>query len=463
MNITEISNIMDDAKKIHFVGVGGISMSSLAAITKEQGYQVTGSDRIETALTQKLSKQGIDISYGHKAENVEGSSLIVYTAAVHSDNVELSYAEKRKIPTCSRADYLGWLMSKYKNRIGVAGTHGKSTITSMLAEIFIAAGANPTVISGAELTSMGGAYRIGGDEYFIFEACEYCDSFLSFIPTTAIISNIEYDHADYFKTMDHLRNSFVKYAECAENVLICSDDKESVNLKERFGEKTVTFGFTNSDYSSVNLTFENGFASFDIICNQEVLCHITLSVPGKHNVLNALAAAAIAFMHGVSSIAVSEGLRIFKGAARRFEYMGTTKKGAAVYNDYAHHPSEIKATLSAAKEFGKRIISVFQPHTFSRTANLFEEFCDSFYDSDITVLADIYAAREINTFGISSEALAEKIKNGFYFPTFENIAEYLDKISCADDLILILGAGDIVKLGNMILSEKDGEMPKQDN
>lgn len=454
MNITEVSNIMLKAERVHFVGIGGISMSSLAAITKELGYRVTGSDRTETVLTQKLSEQGIEISYAHRAENVEGTSLVVYTAAVHSDNAELSHAKKNKIPTCSRADYLGWLMSKYKNRIGVAGTHGKSTVTSMISEIFISAGLNPTVVSGAELASMGGAYRIGGNDYFIFEACEYCDSFLSFIPTTAIITNIEYDHADYFKTMDHLKNSFVRYTECAENIIICSEDKESGTLKDRFGENTVAFGFANSDCLPMNLTFDNGFASFDIAWKQKKICHVKLSVPGRHNVLNALSAAAAALIHGVSPEAISRGLEAFRGAARRFEYMGITESGATVYNDYAHHPTEIKAILSAAKQLGKRIIAVFQPHTFSRTASLFDEFCDSFDDSDITLLADIYAARETNTFGVSSESLAGKIKNGVYFPSLENIAEYLNKISSPRDLILILGAGDIVKLGNMIVREK---------
>ncbi len=446
-----ISEIMKTASKIHFVGIGGISMSSLAAITKKNGYTVSGSDRARSSLTEKLSGLGIDIYYSHEAGNIIGSSLIVYTAAVHSDNPELAEAERLGIPTCSRADYLGWLMSGYKHRIGVAGTHGKSTVTSMLAEIFISAGLDPTVVSGAVLSDMGGAYRIGGNDYFIFEACEYCDSFLSFCPTLAVITNIEYDHADYFKDMDQLRRSFLNYINIADTAVISADDKESVMLAEKYDKKTVSFGDSGVTYGDA--VFENGCASYDLIKDGKKLCRVSLSVPGKHNLTDSLAAAAASLSLGVSPEAISDGLSRFHGASRRFEYVGKTESGALIYNDYAHHPSELKATLSAAKAFGKRVVSVFQPHTYSRTASLWDDFTMSFADSDITVFSDIYAAREVNTYGVSSEQLANAVIGGVYLPSFEKIAEYLKDNCNANDIIMILGAGDIVKLGEMIATK----------
>lgn len=453
MNLESLSEIMMSAERIHFVGIGGISMSSLAAITKERGYRVSGSDRNETLLTDRLSASGIRVVYHHSEENVKGASLVVYTAAVHSDNPEIEGAKKLGIPLCSRADYLGWLMSGYTERIGIAGTHGKSTVTSMISEIFISEGLNPTVVSGAELKDMGGAYRIGNKSFFIFEACEYCDSFLSFVPTAAVITNIEYDHADYFKDMKQLRRSFAQYINYAERAIICSDDPESAALiDELHNEKLITFGIENqAEYTASDITFHNGCAEFYVMKNGEKLCGIKLSVPGKHNILNALAAAATAFSYGLSPEGVSKGLERFQGAARRFEYMGTAANGALVYNDYAHHPSEIRATLGAAKAFGKRIVTVFQPHTYSRTAGLWDGFVTAFADSDLTVFADIYAARETNTYGVNSEQLAGAVKGGIYLSSFEKISDYIKNNCNENDIVLILGAGDIIRVGNMIL------------
>ena len=427
-------------------------MSSLAAITRFKGYSVSGSDRTESLITERLSSSGVSVSYGHKAENVVGASLVVYTAAVHFDNPELDYAIKNNIPICSRADYLGWLMIEYEERLGVAGTHGKSTVTSMLSEIFLTALLEPTIVSGAELSDIGGAYYIGKNKYFIFEACEYCDSFLSFRPTVAIITNIEYDHADYFKNMEQLRESFEKYFSFAKKGIISSDDAEAQFLRESFKGELITYGTeNNADYLAENITFEAGYASFDIVKSGEKLTEVKLSVPGKHNILNALAAAAAAFSCGVSPEAVSAGLKKFKGAARRFEYMGKTERGALIYNDYAHHPSEISATLSAAKAFGKRVVTVFQPHTYSRTSSLWDGFVTSFSDSDLTVFADIYAAREVNTYGVNSKQLSESVKNGIYLSSFEEISEYVKKNCGENDIVMILGAGDIIKVGKMIL------------
>lgn len=357
MNAETVSEIMKNAARVHFVGIGGISMSSLAAITKNMGYNVSGSDRTESEITDRLASEGIDVKYFHAAENVNGASLVVYTAAVRKDNPELAEAERAAIPLCSRADYLGWLMSGCRERIGIAGTHGKSTVTSMISEIFMSAGLDPTVVSGAELSDMGGAYRIGGKEYFIFEACEYCDSFLSFSPTTAVITNIEYDHADYFKNMDQLRESFLKYSGYARRTIFCADDPESAELMKKCPGGTVSFGLgQNADYRADNIMYDSfGCAWFDIVRCGTKICCVKLMVPGRHNVLNAIAAAACAFSYGISPEAVKEGLFGFRGAARRFEYLGETETGALVYDDYAHHPSEIKATLSAAKARGRRL------------------------------------------------------------------------------------------------------------
>lgn len=454
MQRNELNTIMGHASHIHFVGIGGISMSSLAAITQEQGFRVSGSDRTMSRLTDQLSACGITIYDGHKAEWVQGASLVVYTAAVHEDNPELREARRLGIPLCSRADYLGWLMSGYRERIGVAGTHGKSTVTSMLTEIYLACELDPTVVSGAELREMGGAYRIGGKNYFLFEACEYCDSFLSFCPTTAVITNVDYDHADYFKSMDQLIASFRQYVGYADRAVLNFDDPESVLLADGYEGEVVSYAIDHeADYTAKNLTWDHGCASFDLIGKGRTLCRVALSVPGKHNVLDALAAAAAALTCGAAPEAVVKGLAVFGGAKRRFEYMGTTAKGALVYNDYAHHPSELRATLSAAKALGHRLVAVFQPHTFSRTAAFFDDFTAAFGDADEVIFADIYAAREENVYGVTSALLAEKTPGAVCLHDDEAIAAYLLASAGEGDLILILGAGDIVRLGCRLLNQ----------
>ena len=452
MKISEIAGIMAKSKKIHFIGIGGISMSSLSAITKTKGYTVTGSDRVKSAMTERLTGQGITVYYSHSEENVLDCDVIVYTAAVGFDNPELKKGLERNIPLITRGEYLGWLMSEYKCRIGVSGTHGKSTVTSMLTEIFIAGKFDPTVVSGAELSSIGGAYHLGSEEYFIFEACEYCDSFLSFCPTTTVVTNLEYDHADYFKTMDQLRNSFRQYVSYGDTAVLNADDDEAVALNKTYNGKTVTFSACGKgDYNAENIVYNGGCATFDLTFRGEALTRITLTVPGVHNVYNALAASASALENGADIEAVKTGLYSFGGAKRRFEYKGKTEKGADGYIDYAHHPSEIKVTLSAAKTFGKRVVAVFQPHTYSRTASLFDDFSTSFCDSDVTLFADIYAARETDTLGVSSELLASKTPNGICLNTFENIAEYLKNNCDGSDIIMILGAGDVIRIADMII------------
>ena len=454
MRRDELNTVMKNAVRIHFVGIGGISMSSLAAITREQGYEVSGSDRVMSKLTERLQKSGITVHEGHNAQWVQGASLVVYTAAVHGDNPELAEAGRLGIPLCTRAAYLGWLMSGYRERIGVAGTHGKSTVTSMLTEIYLAGELNPTVVSGAELREMGGAYHIGGEDYFLFEACEYCDSFLSFCPTTAVVTNVDYDHADYFKTMDQLIASFRRYIGYAERAVLNFDDPESVLLAESYDGEVISYALDHeADYTAKNLTWERGCASFDLVGKGSVLCRIRLSVPGKHNVLDALAASAAALTCGATPEAVVKGLAAFGGAKRRFEYMGKTEAGALVFNDYAHHPSELRATLSAAKALGYRLVAVFQPHTYSRTATFFEDFAASFGDADEVIFADIYAAREENVYGVTSALLADKTPGAVCLHDRRTIADHLLATSGEGDLILILGAGDILKLGELLLPD----------
>ncbi len=451
MNANDVSLIIKGAKKIHFVGIGGISMSSLAVITEKMGYMVTGSDQRKSAITEKMENGGIKIAYGHSSDNVLGADAVVYTAAAHFDNPELKYCLENAIPIITRAEYLGWLMSSYNCRIGVSGTHGKSTVTSMLTEIYMASELDPTVVSGAELSSLGGAYRLGNKNYFIFEACEYCDSFLSFTPTVTVVTNLEYDHADYFKDMEQLRASFRKYVSYGKTAVLNGDDEEALALENGYEGKSVTFSLHGKgDYNAENVRYENGMASFDLVVRNQILSRITLSVPGKHNVYNAIAAAAAALENGCDVEAVKRGLKAFGGAKRRFEYVCKTEKGATVYNDYAHHPSEIKATLSAAKAFNKRVVCIFQPHTYSRTASLFEDFTKAFADADITIFADIYAARETDTLGVSSELLSEKTPNSLCLGDFDSIAKYINENCGENDLVLILGAGDIVNIGKLL-------------
>lgn len=454
MRFSELDALMKKAKKIHLIGIGGISMSSLAMITKEKGYAVSGSDRNESPLTKKLEAAGITVTYAHAAENVRGADLVVYTAAVHEDNPEMAEAGRLGLPLYTRAEYLGWLMSGYRERIGVAGTHGKSTVTSMLAEIYLAGSLDPTVVSGAELSSMEGAYRVGGEEYFLFEACEYCDSFLSFCPTTAVVTNLEYDHADYFKDMEQLRESFRRYIGFGDTAVLNADDPETAALMSDYHGKIVTFGVKNdANYTAKAIEYRLGNAKFALFAGENPLCEVTLSVPGYHNVLNALAAAATALSCGATPEAVQRGLAVFGGAKRRFEYMGKTEKGALVYNDYAHHPSELRATLSAAKAMGRRLVAVFQPHTYSRTASLFDDFAAAFGDADEVIFADIYAAREENIYGVSSALLAEKTPGAVCLGDCETIARHLLATAGTGDLILILGAGDILRLGGLLIGQ----------
>lgn len=455
-----IAQMLDGAKHIHFIGVGGVMMSSLALITHQRGYSVSGTDRSCTAVTESLGQAGIRVLYEHDAAFAQGADMVVYTVAISPDNPEYAYAKANGIPCVSRADYLGYIMMGYVHRVGVAGMHGKSTCTSMCAQIFVDAGVDPTVLSGATTACLNGAYRIGGKEHFIFEACEYMDSFLDFNPSIAIILNAEMEHVDYFKSMEQIRTSFGKYValtgESGFAVVNC-DDPEVMASVEHYVGGTVTFGIEHeyATFRAVDLTYEGGYPSFDILLDGELFSHIQLSVPGRHNVYNALAAAASAHLCGICAADIADGLHRFGGAGRRMEYKGRLN-GAAVYDDYGHHPTEVAATLQGMSRMGfDRVFCVFQPHTYSRTAQLADQFADAFAAADRVILVDIYAAREKDSRGVSSAKLASKIgSHAKYVPEYERIAEILTDEVTARDAVVVMGAGDVYRLFDDLSLEK---------
>lgn len=426
-------------------------MSSLALITKLRGYRVAGSDRTKTTLTERLEKNGIKMYYSHDEENIKGFDAVVYTVAISPDNPEYSYAVREGLLCISRADYLGYIMTGYTNRIGVCGMHGKSTCTSMCAQVFMGAETDPTVLSGAELPSMGGAYRIGGDNFFIFEACEYMDSFLDFNPTIDIMLNIEREHVDYFHSMEQTRQSFAKFASLtgAGGYTVANADNSEVMLSlSDYNGTIITFAVeNNADFTAKNIRYVNGNPDFDILHNGEYFCHVSLSVTGEHNIYNALACAAASYICGIPNDKISDGLAAYTGAKRRMEFKGKVN-GALVYDDYGHHPTEVKTTLEGiAKMNSKCLWCVFQAHTYTRTAEFFDEFTHAFDSADRVIFADIYAARETDTLGMSGARLAEAIGDkASYLGDFDAIAEYLNRTLTEEDTLVVMGAGDIENL-----------------
>lgn len=458
-----LDRIFDTPRRVYFIGIGGISMSSLAHIAMSMGMKVGGYDRTESHITRALAADGAEIFYELSESHIEDYDVIVYTAAIARDNEELAPAleyDRRGEKFCIyRADFLGWLMSKSKNRIGVSGMHGKSTATSMISHIFLAAELDPTIVSGAELEAIGGAYRIGKGDSFIMEACEYQDSFLSFTPNIAVVLNIDMDHPDYFKDLEQIITSFRNYLSIAsDGYAVVNWDCENVRRAcEGYRGKLIRFGYSeDADFRPENISMNCGRAEFDVMKNGELFTHVKLSVSGEHNIMNALASAAAADICHVSPEAVSAGLGGFGGTKRRMELRGSVSglpEGVEVplYDDYAHHPTEIRATVAGALKYGyDRVFVVFQPHTYSRTYRLYREFAESFGGVNL-ILADIYAAREENVFGVSSEALAGEIPGAIYLPSNEKIAEYLRKNLRAGDMLIVMGAGDIIKLDELLL------------
>ena len=451
-------------KRVHMTGIGGVSMSGLARILAYQGYIVTGSDERPSPVTQKLEKEGIKVTIGHCAENVNGADLLVYTAAVKPDNIELVAASGAGIPCINRAALLGEIMKKYPMSFAVSGTHGKTTTTSMLSMIMLEEGLDPTVHVGGELAAIGGNIRIGGSEYFVTEADEYTGSFLKFYPRVAVILNIDYDHVDCFRNIDDVKKAFHSFAEhVPENghIIVNGDDKTALDALNGISRDITTFGLREShnEWSAANIEFDDlGCASYTLLRMGEPVTEIKLKVPGIHNVSNSLAAIAAGSLAGCSITSAVKALLKFTGTCRRFEIKGVSD-GVTVVDDYAHHPSEITATLKAAVKYNhSRIWCVFQPHTYSRTKSLMDDFSRAFDNADFIILTDIYAAREKDTGEVNSSMLAEKIaltgKKAFYIKDFGSIVELLDKNVMPGDLVITMGAGDVYKVGDMFLESR---------
>mgnify|MGYP005750425855 FL=1 len=446
---------------IHFIGIGGISMSGLAEILLKEGFTVSGSDTKESPLTKKLESEGAHIIYGQKAENITpGIGCVVYTAAISRGNPELIEAVAQKIPMLTRAELLGQLMKNYDTPIAVSGTHGKTTTTSMISHILLEADLDPTISVGGILKAIGGNIRVGNSGTFITEACEYTNSFLNFFPKISVILNIEEDHLDFFKDLEDIRHSFRQFTSLLPEdgtLVINGEIKDHQEIYQGLPCRVVTYGpGADYDYSATDISYdENGHVSFDLLRHGEYADHIVLSVTGDHNVSNALSAIAVADLLDIPMDVTKKGLFSFTGTDRRFEYKGEWN-GVTIVDDYAHHPTEIEATLKAAQHSPHNAVwCVFQPHTYTRTKAFFHEFAEALSHADHLVLADIYAARETDTLGISSKDLAdEAAKLGtdtHYFPDFEQIEAFLKENCRPGDLLITMGAGDVVTIGEDLL------------
>ncbi|QOX65584.1 UDP-N-acetylmuramate--L-alanine ligase [Anoxybacterium hadale] len=453
-------------KHVHCIGIGGIGLSAIAEIFLSRGYSVSGSDMKESEITEKLAAQGASVYLGHDGNNIKGADLVVFSAAVSQDNPEITEAEALGIPTASRAAVLGSLMKEYENSIAVAGTHGKTTTTSMISLILEKAQKDPTILVGGNLQEISGNVKVGGSEYFITEACEYMDSFLSLHPKIEIILNIDSDHLDYFKDIEHIANSFEQFAGLVpkDGTVIAYDANPFVNsILKGLNSNVVTFGFNeHCDYFASEIEFNSfGMPSFQIHHSGKILCTIQLSIPGEHNIANALAAFACCHGLGVQIESIVSTLEGYTGTQRRFDVIGITKNNIKIVDDYAHHPTEIKATLKAAQNVPHNDLwCLFQPHTYTRTLALFDEFAESFDAADKIIMAEIYAAREKNIYKISSKELVNEIKrvqpekDVYYFANFEEIASFVINNAQSGDLVITMGAGDIYKVAEIIL-EKD--------
>ena len=449
----KIGQYLVPGSHVHLVGIGGVSMRPLGLVLKGMGMKVTGSDMSASEGTRELEAKGIPVTIGHNAENIQGADCIIRTAAAHNDNPEIAAARASGIPVFERAQAWGEIMRSYKNAVCVSGTHGKTTTTSMLTHILMEADLDPTVMIGGYLPLLHASHRVGHGDTILLESCEYCDSFLNFFPTLALVLNVEEDHLDYFKDLADIQKSFHKFAEMATfGVVANGDDPHTVQALE--GIDYVTFGLGEGNrIHAANMCPD--WRHFDVLCDGEFYCHLDMGVLGRHNSMNALAASAAAWMMGIPGQAVSRGLVSFHGAGRRMEFKGKFH-GADVYDDYAHHPDEVAATISAVRDAmpGRRLVLAFQPHTYSRTSALFDDFVRELSRADVLVLAEIYAARERNTIGISSADVAEKIPGAVFCETLPEVTEYLRQNVREGDVVLTMGAGDIFRAGEALLKSE---------
>ena len=448
----KIAKFLTPGRHVHLVGIGGVSMRPLGLVLKGMGMEVTGSDMSASAGTEELERQGIPVAIGHHAENIEGADCIIRTAAAHNDNPEIAAARAAGIPVFERAQAWGEIMKSYKNAICISGTHGKTTTTSMMTHILMEANLDPTVMIGGYLPLLHASHRVGRGDTILLESCEYCDSFLNFFPTLAVVLNVEADHLDYFKDLADIQKSFHKFAELATfGVVANGDDPHTVQAMQ--GIDYVSFGLSDTNrIHAANMCPD--WRHFDVICDGEFYCHLDMGVLGRHNAMNALAAAAASWMMGIPGEAVSGGLESFHGAGRRMEFKGKFN-GADVYDDYAHHPDEVAATIAAVRASmpGRRLVLAFQPHTYSRTKALFDDFVRELKKPDVGVLAEIYAARERNTIGISSAHVAEQIPGAVYCETLPEVTAYLRENVRDGDVVITMGAGDIFRAGEALLNE----------
>lgn len=450
----EIDDVLSKVKKVHFIGIGGSGMCPLAEILHSLGYEISGSDNNESETLSRVRALGIPVAMGQRAENLQDAEMVVYTAALLEDNPELLAAKERGIPTFERARLFGAVSRHYSNCIGVCGTHGKTTTTSMIVHTLLKAGLNPSALIGGKLPLTGTNGRVGSRELFVCEACEYKDSFLNLSPACAVILNIDADHMEYFKTMDNLKHSFTIFANLSKTVIYNGDDLNTKDaLREVRGKKMISFGLTRqNDWYAENITCQNGaFYGFDVFYQNSFRLHLQLAIPGKHNIFNALAAVAASVYAGASLERIQTGLESFTGAGRRFETL-YHKNGIRVIDDYAHHPAELDATLTAAAAMGfQRIWAVFQPFTYSRTYRLMDDFAKVLSRPDRCVLTEIMGSREVNELGVYAYQLAEKIPNAVMPGGFDAIASYLYEHVEPGDLVLTLGCGDVYKIAKKLI------------
>ena len=445
----------------HLIGVGGVSMSPLAEVLSGMGLVIQGSDIRDGENIDHLREKQIRVLIGHRAENIgDGTDFIIRTAAVHDDNPEVAEARRRGIPVFERTEAWGAIMQDYRNAVCISGTHGKTTTTSMMTHILMAAQADPTVMIGGTLPLLHAGHRVGEGDTIVMESCEYCNSFLNFYPTIAVILDIDADHLDFFKDLEDIKHSFREFASHVPedgHIIVNLDDANTMDAIVPLGRELMTFGLSSkADVWAKNVRQLGVHTDFDVIYHGKRFTHVTLHIPGVHNVYNALAAAAAAICLNIRPVAVEYGLGAFHGAGRRFEFKGKYN-GADVYDDYAHHPGELKALLDAVEPMGyKRTVVVFQPHTYSRTHALFDDFVEQLKRPDLTYLAEIYAARETNTLGISSEDLARQIPNSLFFPSFEELEKALRWTVAPGDIVLTVGAGDVYKIGEDLVEAENG-------
>ncbi|MBQ2841330.1 MAG: UDP-N-acetylmuramate--L-alanine ligase [Oscillospiraceae bacterium] len=451
-------NLLSDSKNtIHFIGIGGVSMSALAEAIASRGLSVRGSDMSNGVYTERLRALGIKVITGHSAENVEGADCVIRTSAIKDDNPEVVRARELNIPVLERAEAWGILMDEFPEVVCVSGTHGKTSTTAMMTCIALAADRDPEVMIGADMREIGGVLRISDGDLFIAEACEYCNSFLNFKPTVAIVLNVEEDHLDFFSGIDDIVKSFSRFVSNTKTggiVVVNGDDENALRAVTATGREYVTFGLSETaDVTALNIEYTDGFPSFTLAYKGKEIIKIRLSVLGEHNIKNALAASAAALSMGISAECIAKALAGFTGVGRRMEYKGEYN-GAKIYDDYAHHPSEVETTLRAVRRaHAGRIVCVFQPHTYTRTAALKDDFAKALSLADTVILADIYAAREKNTIGIDSSAIGDLMTNAECISGFDKILNSLCETVKKGDMVITMGAGDVYKVGEM-LSDK---------